>query len=225
MGAAVHAPERGARAAAARRLQHERKRHRRPADRHGGRSAEHPVRRRDGDQQGGQRVHRSPGAVRSRRRRRLRHRRAGDDLHGRPRAHQAGAGADGRPEAGGPLGRRRPQHRAGRSAGDRPRRSGDRSSRCRAASAPPWGTSPGALDMCRGQVEMEARSLAFDVQPRRRSDDPDAARSVCRPADHRRAENADPDLRRVRAVERRADHRARHAGGRSAHQPVRAEAR
>ena len=53
MGPAVRACQRHAGAAAARRVQHQRKRHRRPVDRHGRRSAEHPLRRRDGDQQGG----------------------------------------------------------------------------------------------------------------------------------------------------------------------------
>ena len=62
------------------------------------------------------------------------------------------------------------------------------------------GNSPSAQEMCRGQVEIEARSLALRRRPRRRSDHADAARPVRRPADDRRAEDADPDLRGVRAV-------------------------
>ncbi len=199
MGAAGRACERRAAAAAARRVQHERKRHRRPVDRHGDRSAEHPLRRRDGDQQGGQRVHRSAGAVGSRRRGRLRHRRACDHVHRRPRAHQAGAVADGRPEAGRPHRRRRPQHRAGRSAGDRTGRPRDAR-----VGAEPRVPERGELARRPGDVPRAGRDrgalAGVRRQPRRRSDDSDAARSVRRPADDRRAENADSDLRRVRAV-------------------------
>ena len=197
-------PTRAAGAAAARRLQHERKRHRRPADRHGRRSAEHPLRRRDGDQQGGQRVHRSPGALRSRGRGRLRHGRPGHDVHRRPRARQAAHRADGRPEAGGPQ--RRP--RVTTSRWSRRRRStraiAGCSSRCRSASA-----------CTRGELARRAGDV-----PRRRSRSKRARwRStptttptrrfrrcaICflGPAHDRRAEDADPDLRRVRALRRR----------------------
>ena len=163
-----------------RRLQHERERHRRPLDRHGRRSAEHPLRRRDGDQQGGQRLHRSPGAVGSRRRRRIRRRRAVDDVHRRPDARSSGRwrGWSGR---GGPAA---PSTSGTTSRWSRRRRS----TRAIAAMlesvqirecvtgrqlAQPAGDLP-QPGRDRGAVAGLRR------QPRRRRDDPDAARPVRR---------------------------------------------
>ena len=179
--------------AAAGRIQHERQLHRRPADRHRDRSAEHPVRWRDGDQQGGQRVHRSSGAVGSRGGCRLWHRRAGDGVHRRPRAHQAGdqRGWSGRSRRPASIDVGHNIALVEAQAIDH----GDRAmlERCSSANAPPCGTRRRAR-RCAASRSRWKRTRWRMTRPRRRSDDPDPARSVHRPAPDRRAEDADPDL-------------------------------
>ena len=108
-------------------------------------------------------IRRSARAVGSHRRRRVRHRRAGDAVHLRPRADQAGAPAHGRAEADRPLDRRRPQHRAGRGAGDRARRPPD-------ARAGPEPRVPDRGELARrpGDVPQPGRDRSALVRLRRR---------------------------------------------------------
>ena len=154
--------------------------------------------------QGGQRVHRSAVAVGSRRGGRLRHRRAGDAVHRGSRAGQAGDRAHGRPEAGRPrrcdLGTTSRWPRRWRSIAA----IGRRSRRCRAASARASACRRRRWTRAGTQVEMEARAMAQDAQPRRPTRRSQTLRdAVRRPAADRRAEDADPHLRRLRAERQR----------------------
>ena len=83
------------------------------------------------------------------------------------------------------------------------------------------------LEACRQQVEIEAHADGAATPTSEATQTiAGAARPVRRAARDRRAEDADPHLRRLRHRRRPgADDRARHDGGGGAHQPLRAEAR